>query len=132
MKDMFNDNFLEELVTSSLSQIEELAKSNTIVGDPIVTTSGNTIIPISKVSLGYVVGGGQYDSNNKKLPYPSCGGSGGGVSINPIGFIIENDSEIKFVNIADKSTYQTVLNLVNTILSKFNNQNEGSDNEENL
>ena len=102
MKELFSDNFLEELVTSSLSQIEELAKSNTIVGDPIVTASGNTIIPISKVSLGYVVGGGQYDSINKKLPYPSCGGSGGGVSINPIGFIIENDSEIKFVNIADK------------------------------
>ena len=63
---MNNSNFLEDLVSSSISKIEELAQSKTIIGEPITITSGKTIIPISKVSIGYVVGGGEYNSVNKK------------------------------------------------------------------
>lgn len=132
---MNNSNFLEDLVSSSISKIEELAQSKTIIGEPITITSGKTIIPISKVSIGYVVGGGEYNSVNKKLPYPTCGGSGGGVSITPIGFIVETEQDIKFIDVENKTAYQTILNLFNTVLSKVkknpenNYEPKGMDNE---
>ena len=114
-----NQKYLENLVNSSIEQIKHLAETNTIIGNPIYSTSGNVIIPISKVSVGYVIGAGEYNSIAKKLPYPLAGGCGGGVSVSPVGFIVETSSEIKFIDIENKSAYQTILNLVNTILNKI-------------
>ena len=114
-----NQNYLEELINSSIEKIRNLAEANTIIGDPIVSPTGKIIIPVSKVSVGFVVGGGQYNSINKKAPYPLAGGSGGGLSVTPIGFIVEDGEEVKFVDVEDKSAYQTVLNLANVLIDKL-------------
>ena len=114
-----NPNFLENFVSTAISKVEDLVKTNTIIGDPIITPNNNIIIPVNKVSVGYVVGGGEYDPIKKKLPFPTCGGSGGGASITPIGFIVENDNEIKFIDIENKNAYQTVLNMINALVSKL-------------
>ena len=119
-----NQNYLDELVNSSIQNIKDLAKTNTIIGEPILSPSGSVIIPISKVSVGFVVGGGQYNSILKKLPYPMAGGSGGGITLSPIGFIIESKDEVKFVDTENKNAYQTVLNLLNTLINKLGNKNE--------
>lgn len=119
-----NPNFLEDFICMTISKIEDLLKTNTIIGDPIITPSGNIIIPINKVSVGYVVGGGEYNSANKKLPFPTCGGSGGGASITPVGFIVEINDDIKFVGIENKTAYQTIINFLNTIMSKIRVKNE--------
>ena len=125
MKEIINDsNFLNDFISTSISKVEDLVKSNTIIGDPIITPNNTIIIPISKVSLGYVAGGGQINSTEKKMPYPTCGGSGGGASITPIGFIVENNNSIKFIDVENKSAYQTVLNLVNSLISKMNNDKD--------
>ncbi len=114
-----NPNFLENFVSTAIAKVEDLVKTNTIIGDPIITPNNNIIIPVNKVSVGYVVGGGEYDPMNKKLPFPTCGGSGGGASITPIGFIVENDNEIKFIDIENKNAYQTILNIINALASKL-------------
>ena len=122
-----NQNYLDELINSSIEKIKNLAETNTIIGDPIVSPTGKIIIPISKVSVGFVVGGGQYNSVNKKLPYPLAGGSGGGLSVSPIGFIVEDDGGIKFIDVENKTAYQTILNLANTLINKLDkkvNENE--------
>lgn len=117
---MENDqNYLDELINSSIDKIRNLAETNTIIGDPIVSPTGKIIIPVSKVSVGFVVGGGQYNSINKKLPYPSAGGSGGGLSVSPIGFIVEDDEGIKFIDVENKTAYQTILNLANVLIDKL-------------
>ncbi len=122
-----NQNYLDELINSSIEKIKNLAETNTIIGDPIVSPTGKVIIPVSKVSVGFVVGGGQYNSVNKKLPYPLAGGSGGGLSVSPIGFIIEDDEGVKFIDVENKTAYQTILNLANTLINKLDkkvNENE--------
>ena len=119
-----NQNYLDELVNSSIENIKDLARTNTVIGDPIISPSGSVIIPISKVSVGFVVGGGQYNSISKKLPYPMAGGSGGGVSVTPIGFIVENGDGIKYIDIENKSAYQTILNVINKIVDKFGGQDK--------
>ena len=119
-----NQNYLDELVNSSIQNIKDLAKTNTIIGDPIISPSGSIIIPISKVSVGFVVGGGQYNSITKKQPYPMAGGSGGGITLTPIGFIIESGDEIKFIDTQNKNAYQTIINLVNSLINKFGGKDE--------
>ena len=122
-----NQNYLDELINSSIEKIKNLAETNTIIGDPIVSPTGKIIIPISKVSVGFVVGGGQYNSVNKKLSYPLAGGSGGGLSVSPIGFIVEDDEGVKFIDVENKTAYQTILNLANTLINKLDkkvNENE--------
>ena len=122
-----NQNYLDELINSSIEKIKNLAETNTIIGDPIVSPTGKIIIPVSKVSVGFVVGGGQYNSVNKKLPYPLAGGSGGGLSVSPIGFIVEDDEGVKFIDVENKTAYQTILNLANTLINKLDekvNENE--------
>ena len=122
-----NQNYLDELINSSIEKIKNLAETNTIIGDPIVSPTGKVIIPVSKVSVGFVVGGGQYNSVNKKLPYPLAGGSGGGLSVSPIGFIVEDDEGVKFIDVENKTAYQTILNLAKTLINKLDkkvNENE--------
>lgn len=122
-----NQNYLDDLINSSIDKIKSLAETNTIIGDPIVSPTGKIIVPVSKVSVGFVVGGGQYNSINKKLPYPLAGGSGGGLSVTPIGFIVEDETSITFIDVENKTAYQTILNLANVIIDKLDkkvNKNE--------
>lgn len=112
-----NQNYLDELINSSIEKIRTLAETNTVIGEPVITATGKIIIPISKVSVGFVVGGGQYNSIKKKMPYPLAGGSGGGLSVSPIGFLVEDDEGIKFIDVENKTAYQTILNLANTLIN---------------
>ncbi len=114
-----NENYIDDFINSSISNIKDLARTSTIIGDPIISPTGNILIPVSKVSVGFVVGGGQYNSISKKLPYPMAGGSGGGVSVTPIGFIVEDDNNVKYIDIENKSSYQTMLNIINAIAKRF-------------
>ena len=117
-----NRNYIEEMIETSITKVKTLSESNTIVGDPIKSPNGTIIIPISKVSVGFVVGGGEYNSQSKKSAYPLAGGSGGGASVTPVGFIVESDGQTKFVDVENKSAYQTILNLTNLAIQKIKNK----------
>ena len=129
MKYFTGSDTINELISSSMEKIKTIVDSSTIVGEKVVTDDGSTIIPISRVSVGYVVGGGEYaDLSSRRVAnhFPMAGGSSGGMSVTPVGFLIESSGEIKFVNVENKSLYQTVLNMFNALLSKVekNEENE--------
>lgn len=130
MKFYTGSETINELISSSMDKIKTIVDSSTIVGDKVITEDGTTIIPISKVSVGYVVGGGEYaDLSSRRVAnhFPMAGGSSGGMSVTPVGFLIETKGEIKFINVENKSLYQTVLNMFNALLSKVE-KNEKEDN----
>ena len=88
---------LSELIGNSLKSLKELADGETIVGSPIVTASGTTVIPVSKLSMGFVGGGLDYGKKLKAKPdvkeysegKPNFGGGGGtGVSLVPVAFLV--------------------------------------------
>ena len=129
MKYFTGSDTINELISSSMDKIKTIVDSSTIVGEKVVTDDGSTITPISRVSVGYVVGGGEYaDLSSRRVAnhFPMAGGSSGGMSVTPVGFLIESSGEIKFVNVENKSLYQTVLNMFNALLSKVekNEENE--------
>lgn len=129
------------MISSCMDKIKTIVDSSTIVGDSISTPDGSTIIPISKVSVGFVVGGGEYaDLSSRRVAnhFPMSGGSSGGMSVAPVGFLILNvDGEVDFVNVENKTLYQTVLNMFNSLLQKIEKENkqkqerEGESNDEN-
>lgn len=88
---------LEGMIETSLDSLKKIVDVNTVVGEPIQTENGTTVIPVSKVSLGYVSGGTDFAtkrSNEKNF----AGGGGSGVTIVPLGFlVIKNNGNVEFL-----------------------------------
>lgn len=125
-----NDIPLKQIIDSTLSQIGSVADVNTVIGDPITTAEGTTIIPFSKVSVGYASGGADYDGKkensdgNKNVHF--AGGNGAGVSVTPLGFLVINkDGTAHMLDLKHPETFEApadpvskTLNSVNGIIEK--------------
>ena len=96
---MAEENKLQEMIRTSLESIRAMVDANTVVGTPIQTPSGTTIIPISKVSVGYASGG--LDFANKNAPKNFGGGGGTGLLVQPVCFLAVNAAgEVEVLPIA--------------------------------
>lgn len=83
------DSNLNEIIGTSLSKIKELANNETVIGDPITVPGGVTIIPVSRVSLGFASGGIDFPDKKSEHTATKFGGGGGtGVTVTPIAFLI--------------------------------------------
>lgn len=116
------ESSIKDLLEGSVDNIKSLVDIDVVVGSPITTESGSVIIPISKVALGFVTGGGEYsDLSERRVAnhYPMAGGAASGMSITPIGFLVENEGKISYVDIEDKSGYQTIIKAINFLINKI-------------
>ena len=133
MKNFTNSTSINDLITNAMDKIKTIVDSSTIVGESITAPDGTIIIPISKVTVGFVVGGGEYaDLSSRRVAnhFPMSGGSSGGMSISPVGFLIlQQSGDVEFVNVENKSLYQTILNMVNSLLSKLEKNEKENDDE---
>ena len=92
---MASENKLQYIIQTSLESLRTLVDSNTVIGNPIATESGTTIIPVSKISMGFASGG--LDYSGKTLPQKQNFGGGGGTGLNiiPIGFlVVDKDGKV--------------------------------------
>lgn len=102
---MASENKIPEIIKASLDNVRSLVDANTIIGDPIVTQTGTTIIPISKVSVGIATGGVDYNSKkeNQQKPQNFGGGGGTGLTVSPVGFlIVDTNGDVEFLNVGQK------------------------------
>jgi len=130
-------NNIEGLVGVSLGQIKEMLGINTIVGDPIHTPTGDTILPISRVGVGFVAGGSELRMDQEEAHHgsihpnslPFGGGSGGGVSITPIAFLVVGVQGVKVVPL-DNQTHllDKVIDSAPAIIDKMSGMFGGSSN----
>ena len=125
-------------MNTSMEKIRDLVDVNTIIGDPISSPDGSTIIPISKVSFGFVSGGSDIPSSVPKDVF--AGGAGAGVSIKPQAFIfISRDGDAKILEIGGKQSpidgiidnAPALLNKVKDLFGKKKDGEAASDSEEN-
>ena len=105
---MEKENKLQDIIRTSLESIRSLVDANTIIGNPYITPTGVTIIPVSKISVGFATGGLDYSGKNEAVALSKLqnfGGAGGtGLSISPVGFIvITNTGNVEFINVGMKS-----------------------------
>lgn len=120
---------LNQLFAACLQGLRDMVDVNTIVGDPIETPEGTTIIPISKVSFGFGVGGGEVDgADAAKKDSGFGGGSGGGVSISPVGFLVVSNGDVKMLSIDASSPLDQLVTsiptIVDTVKSFFAKRND--------
>ncbi len=107
-----------DLTEVTLGKIKEMVDVNTIVGDPINTPDGTTLIPISKVTFGFASGGGEYPVSNLG---GFGGGNGAGVKIEPIGFLSISEGVVKMINISPpaNTTVDRLVELIPDIADKI-------------
>lgn len=121
---MANENKLQDIIQTSLESLRTLVDSNTVIGNPINTESGTTIIPISKISMGFASGGLDYNGKSTGTKQNFGGGGGTGLSISPVGFLtVKADGSVEIVNInAPVGTVEQVADVIERapeIVAKF-------------
>lgn len=119
-----DNNRLNDVISSAIKNLSMITDVNTVIGEPIIGNNGEYIIPFSKVTLGVMVGGGEYGKvsifkKGKDLPYSV--GNGAIVSLKPCGFLIKNNTneDFKLLNIVD-STFDKIYNKVMDWVEKNN------------
>lgn len=124
-----------ELMQTAMASIRDMVDVNTVIGDPVVATSGATIIPISKVSFGYVTAGSDmamHDVKGANLPaFPFAGGSGAGVSVQPVGFLVVMGDSVRMLpaqslTVADRMV-ELIPGVVEDVRNMFRKPGEGAD-----
>lgn len=124
---------IEGLMVTAMNSIQDMIDVNTIIGEPIETSNNIVIIPISKVSFGFAAGGSEFkgetiDEYTKKdkeeeIQYrlPFGGGSGAGVTINPIAFLVIQPNNVKLMPVNHTSSLDKLLDYMPDLIEKTNN-----------
>lgn len=125
---------IQGLMGTTMSKIREMVDVNTIIGDPITTPDGTVIIPVSKVGFGFAAGGSDFPSKQPKDIFG--GGSGAGISIQPLAFLIVSNGEVKLLQMDNsKNTGDKMVNLVPDVIQKigdlFNKNDDKKDEHSN-
>ena len=110
---------LNDMMSTTIDKINQMVDPNTIVGQPITTPDGVTLIPISKVSFGFGSGGGDYGKTTPKENFG--GGSAAGVKIDPVAFIVIKDGITRILPVAvpPTSTMERIVEKVPEIMDKM-------------
>ena len=119
---MENKHPIGDLMTTTMQKIREMVDVNTIVGEPIRTPEGITIIPVSKLSFGFASGGSDFTTKNQPADQNNCfgGGSGAGVNIMPIAFLIIKGDTVKLLPVAAPAgtTADRIIEMVPELVDK--------------
>ena len=108
---------LPNMLDNTISKIREMVDVNSVIGNPITTPDGVTIIPVSKVSVGFGGGGSDYTKNQEAFG----GGAGGGVKVTPICFLIGKDGAVRMMPVAApaNTTADRIVEQVPDVLDKI-------------
>ena len=124
---------IEGLMVTAMNSIQDMIDVNTIIGEPIETANNTVIIPISKVSFGFAAGGSEFKGETvneysrkdeeEQVQYrlPFGGGSGAGVNINPIAFLVVQAGNVKLLPVNHSSAVDKLLDYMPDAIDKVNN-----------
>ena len=112
---------LPNMLENTIAKIREMVDVNSVIGNPITTPDGVTIIPVSKVSVGFGGGGSDFANKNPNAELPFGGGVGGGVKVSPIAFLIVKDGNVRMMPVATpaNTTADRIVEMVPDTLDKI-------------
>ena len=112
---------LPNMLENTIAKIREMVDVNSVIGTPITTPDGVTIIPVSKVSVGFGGGGSDFSNKNPNAELPFGGGVGGGVKVTPICFLIVKDGNVRMMPVAApaNTTADRIVEMVPDTLDKL-------------
>lgn len=134
-----SDHPIEGMMNTTLEKIKQMVDINTIVGDPITSPDGTIIIPVSKISYGFASGGSDFPTKVQSDKEFFGGGTGAGVSINPIAFITICNGNVKllqidpYTNTADRiiGMFPEVVDKISSLFNKKGEEKKSKNNIEN-
>ncbi len=114
---------------TAMQSIKEMVDVTTVVGDAVETNDGSVIIPISQVAFGFGAGGGEYEisktsnkiENGKNESMPFAGGSGAGVSVKPVGFLVVRMNDVRLISVSGNPLAERVVDIAPQIIDKIEN-----------
>ena len=124
---------IEGLMHTAMNSIKDMIDVNTIIGDPIQASNNIVVIPISKVSFGFVAGGSEFNGEtvneykkqdrDEQIQYrlPFGGGAGAGVSLNPVAFLVIQGNVVKLLPVNHSTSLDKILDYIPDLFEKVNN-----------
>lgn len=117
---------IDTMMQTTMEHIRSMVDVNTVIGSPVTGSKGTTIIPISKVSFGFIAGGGEYlvDDHRSRAAitnesYPFAGGTGAGVSVQPVGFLVVGEDTVKVLPAQSNSALERVVELLPQLMEEL-------------
>ena len=116
---------IDTMMHTTMEQIRSMVDVNTVVGTPVMGTQDTTIIPISKVSFGFIAGGGEYraEESKSRMPapenFPFAGGTGAGVSVQPVGFLVVGNGTVKVLPAQSGNALERMVELLPQIVEEL-------------
>ena len=118
---------IENLMTTTMESLRDMVDVNTVIGEPISTPDGATVIPISRVSFGFVAGGGEYGESQTRqksgettdADIPFAGGAGSGVTVQPMGFLVSKGDQVRLVPAQYCQSIDRLIELIPQAMAEF-------------
>jgi sporulation protein YtfJ len=127
---------VESLMRTTMENIKNMIDVNTVIGDAVETKDGTVIVPVSRVCFAFAAGGGEYVGQKDKgeteqSKYPFAGGSGAGVTVQPIGFLATTNGQLKVIPVKYSSALDRIIDMVPNFITNIEDIiNKRKDNEE--
>ncbi|GCD09473.1 GerW family sporulation protein [Clostridium tagluense] len=121
---------IENLMRTTMESIKDMIDVNTIVGDPVESIDGTTIIPISRVCVGFASGGSEFNNIKPSVSsdkYPFGGGSGAGVTVRPVAFLVVKNDSVRLLSVDQQNTYDRIVDTVPQVIDIVKNMFKDKD-----
>lgn len=119
---MSEHHAIEGLMQTAMESLKSMVDVNTILGDPVETPDGTVVVPVSRVSFGFAAGGTEFEveSRSENGGYPFGGGSGAGISLQPVAFLVVGQGQVRLMTI-DKNAaiYDRLLDLAPGVMDSL-------------
>lgn len=127
------DHPIQGLMKTAMENIKDMVDVNTIIGDPVETQDGHVIIPVSRVSFGFAAGGTEFEpekddkrSGARDGSLPFGGGSGGGVSVSPVAFLVVGNGKVRLLPVDRNAMLDRLLDVVPGLLGQIQDMTGGN------
>lgn len=114
---------IENMMTTTMENLKEMIDVSTVVGAPVHAAEGMTVIPVSRVSFGFVSGGGEYGLkgdplplDDKPEPLPFAGGAGAGISVTPVAFLLVSAEQVRLLPAVNSTPIERLVEMIPQIV----------------
>lgn len=118
-----NEHPIQGLMQTAMESLKQMVDVNTVVGEAVEAQDGTVIVPVSRVSVGFVAGGGDYGADphrgdQPRTAWPFAGGSGAGVSVQPVGFLVVGQGRVRLLPVAEGAFLDRVIDAAPEVLDR--------------